>query len=632
MWLIACICGLILTLCLFLRPTPYDTAYVMDNLKYMPHAIFYMTYGLALIAFPFMAVSLIIKDGPNSRLRHKVCEGICAVLLSLSLLYEHIDNEILRYCNMHISPDFLRTYVLSDGVPVALWDMLATDPGGSNVSLILLGVPVVFLLTWIFLGRRIPCPQRVGRGAQWIGLALVFIVCVFLPAFLRTDLFGSKNRQAKVAPPAVLMLDIVTTWSTGTAFPDDMPARLSAAQTEWQSTNHDAHWVMPDASKPGLRHYDGTCPAVDKPYNVLLVVFESFRAHSLTKFNPHETVEATPWLNQFIETRNAAYYPFYYTNAHPTVAAFMALHTGLLPHNAKTVAKAYTSNNLGSFVDTMRHHGYEAAYFGASDPDWDNQRPWLMRWYDSVSFKPENDELDRNVMHDLANWLKTERDTTKPFIATTFLISNHMPFHLREEALRLNDSDELKDKIYNTMHYDDDVLREFIESIEHEPWYENTLVILTGDHGMDLGDRGDAPDYNNLRTEAVHIPLVIAGNHPRLPKGRQTQRGSHIDLGATVLDLVGICDDTTSQGHSLLDLDEQRPVYAIKYGRSSIYTRDWSAYALEDGSVMLFEASDDLQQNDVSQNHPDVAQALKQQMDDMAVVVNYSYTHHLTDM
>ena len=51
-------------------------------------------------------------------------------MLALSLLYQHIDNEVLRFCDMHITIDFLETYVLRGGVPGVLWSLLAEDAGG----------------------------------------------------------------------------------------------------------------------------------------------------------------------------------------------------------------------------------------------------------------------------------------------------------------------------------------------------------------------------------------------------------------------------------------------------------------------------------------------------------------------
>ena len=626
----AWLAGTILTLTLFLRGTPYSgDPYVIDLWHYLPHAIYYMTYGISVITLPFMLASLFVNDSHEKR-RGAVLRTICAVLLALSLLYQHIDNEILRFCNMHITPDFLRTYVLSQGVPTSLFDLLYQDKGGANISLFLLGVPAAFLVAWFSLGSRIPQPKFSRKSMQWAVFGAILIAFVFLPFLFRTDLFGSKNRQAKVAPPFILVIDAFKTWNEEHLFPDNMPERLANAQTEWLNYNNDA-WTLDDPTRPWLKHYNGTCPRTDKQYNIIIISFESFRAQSLNLFNPHETFEATPFFNQMAQSDKAAYYTNYYTNAHPTIGAFMALHTGILPHSNRTVAKAFTGSQIDSFVNILRKHGWQAIFFGGSDPDWDNQRPWLKRWYDQISFKPENNELDRLVMRDVVKWLKEDRINNKPFIITTFLISNHMPFVPREDSFIIHEGTELKDKIYNTMRYDDDVLREFIESIENEPWFDDTLIVLTADHGLDLGDRGESPDYNNLRTESIHVPLVIYGNHPRLPRGPQSILSSHIDLGATLLDLEGICDDNVSMGHSLLSLKDHpdRAEYAFKSNRASIRTPDWSAYIDEYDNIMLFDKSDDLQLNDVSDQHPDIAQKLYKRAKDMETVVNYSYQNDL---
>ncbi len=631
MWAMAWVAGLALTLALFLRATPYSGApYVLDLAHYLPHAIYYMTYGLTLIAAPFMLCSLFIQNDEEHTTRQRVFRTLCAILLLLSLIYQHIDNETLRYCNMHITVDFLRTYLLGQGVPIALWTLLEEDAGGSNVSFWLMIVPTAFAVCWFAFGTRIPMPKFTQKKMQWALFGVIIISFLFLPWLFRTDLFGSKNRQAKVAPPAILLMDAINTWREENDFPENIKERMLAAQEDWKKYNQSA-WELTTPEKPWVKHYNGTCPPADKKYNFIIISFESFRAQSLNLFNSHETIEATPYMNSMALSDKAAYYTNYYTNGHPTIAGFMALHTGLLPHSNRTVAKAFTADQIDSFVNTLRKQGWQTIFFGGSDPDWDNQRPWLMRWYDDVSYKPENDELDRNVMHDVKQWLTNERDASKPFMITTFLISNHMPFQPREDGFIINNGTELKDKIYNTMRYDDDVLREFVESIRNEPWFDDTIIVLTGDHGLDLGDRDGSPDYNNLRTEAIHIPLILYGTHPRLPKGKQTTLSSHIDLGSTILDLAGICEDNATMGYSILNLSDnpERAEYAFKADRASVRTSQWTAYIDETGKVMLFDKEDDLQLQDISKDHPKVAEAMKKRADDMRTVVDYNYQNNL---
>lgn len=629
MFFAAWVCGFILELCLFLRSGPYGQPYVLDIWHYLPHAIFYMTFGLALIACPWMIAQFFFKTSEKRPIHTRIGQTACAILLALSLLYQHIDNEVLRFCSMHITPDFLRTYVLSQGVPQSLWNLLAEDAGGANVSLIMLGVPVLFLLFWFILGVRIPRPRWEKRLVQWGITGVLCIAFVGLPFLFRTNLFGSKNRQAKVAPPAVLIANAISSWNNTHEFPDDMPQRLAAVHAEL-AARHDG-WTYPDPAHPFYREYAGECPKPDKPYNVILIALESFRAYSIDFLNPAQTLDTTPFIKSLAMDPHSAYWTRYYTNGHPTIGGFMALHTSLLPHSSRTVAKAFTHTRLDSFVSVAQRHGYETIFLGASDPDWDNQRPWLVQWYDHILFDRNLEALgDRSVLQNAADFLKTKRNPDKPFVFTTLLISNHMPFHVLEEDLRLTQSTALPEAIFNTMHYDDDAVREFVTSIQNEPWYKDTILIVTADHGLDLGDQGESPDYNNLRPTATWIPLVIhvPEGFSRLQAGPHDRLASHIDLGPTVMDMLGFCDANAFMGYSLLRDPSSTPM-AFKENRAMIYTPEGAAYILEDDKAMLFAPDDIRAEHDIADQHPALAQKLTSRARNLSLVVDYVYQNGL---
>jgi len=78
---------------------------------------------------------------------------------------------------------------------------------------------------------------------------------------------------------------------------------------------------------------------------------------------------------------------------------------------------------------------------------------------------------------------------------------------------------------------------------------DNTLVILTADHGEELGERGDASNWvdgtywlhgDDLHSDGIKVPLII--HDPRSTRGHQVLQGpiQHIDLMPTILDLVGL--------------------------------------------------------------------------------------------
>jgi arylsulfatase A-like enzyme len=88
----------------------------------------------------------------------------------------------------------------------------------------------------------------------------------------------------------------------------------------------------------------------------------------------------------------------------------------------------------------------------------------------------------------------------------------------------------------------DDLIGDILDTIEGSPLNDNTIVILTSDHGWGMGEK----DYlykNSLWQESTRVPLVIAG--PNLAQAKTCQKPvSLIDLYPTLIDLCGLSKET----------------------------------------------------------------------------------------
>jgi arylsulfatase A-like enzyme len=106
-----------------------------------------------------------------------------------------------------------------------------------------------------------------------------------------------------------------------------------------------------------------------------------------------------------------------------------------------------------------------------------------------------------------------------------------------------------------------------LDDLREKGLYDNSIVILTADHGESLGDHGNLGHVRNLYDELIRVPLVI-----KLPKGdprqaelesRRSNLVSHMDLAPTVLDLLGLPGLAEQKGLSILasaPLDQERTV------------------------------------------------------------------------
>ena len=240
----------------------------------------------------------------------------------------------------------------------------------------------------------------------------------------------------------------------------------------------------------------------------------------------------------------------------PTIASFMAIYTGLLPPAWAIVATDFATATLPSLPATLRKHGYYTRFVSAADPSWDNQHVWLRHWFEAVDYDRSREE-DADMFAYLAKWLRTELTQAakgRPFFVVATSRSNHFPFP-RVAGVPVTGSDAWPDRMRDTMGYADAAMGTLLDTLASEPWFARTLVIVTGDHGYPLGEHGNYAMYQSVHVETTGVPLVVAGDHPKLQRlrGVVTQEpASHLDIAPTVLDLLGIDPSGAWMGRSLV--------------------------------------------------------------------------------
>jgi arylsulfatase A-like enzyme len=104
--------------------------------------------------------------------------------------------------------------------------------------------------------------------------------------------------------------------------------------------------------------------------------------------------------------------------------------------------------------------------------------------------------------------------------------------------------------------YLDSQIGRLLEELDKRGLFDNTMIIVTSDHGEALGDGGYLGHGWTLHNHQVRVPLII--KYPGQRAGRASEiNAGHVDLMPTVLDVVGIGLPGNLQGASLLESDAQ---------------------------------------------------------------------------
>jgi arylsulfatase A-like enzyme len=104
----------------------------------------------------------------------------------------------------------------------------------------------------------------------------------------------------------------------------------------------------------------------------------------------------------------------------------------------------------------------------------------------------------------------------------------------------------------NSILWTDGVLGVFLDHLAAEGYLENTLIVVTSDHGEAFRERGLEGHARRVYRETTEVPLAISFPF-RLEPGLQVEaRSRNIDVWPTILDLIGLEPSTNSAGRSLV--------------------------------------------------------------------------------
>jgi len=207
---------------------------------------------------------------------------------------------------------------------------------------------------------------------------------------------------------------------------------------------------------------------------------------------------------------------------------------------------------------------------------------------------------DRDLTSDFIRYLGG-RSSSAPFFALLFYDAPHSfdhpddyPAVFRPTAdhvnyLRLHqdlDPQPLRNLYRNSLHYVDSLVGEVFTALEQGGWLDNSIVIVTGDHGQEFNDSGQ--NYwghgSNFTRHQTGVPLLVYA--PDLAPGMQDHRTTHFDVMPTVMRNYLGCNApffTYSVGQSLFEPGGREIIVMSEYADFAIVHADQTAIVREQG-------------------------------------------------
>ncbi len=386
-------------------------------------------------------------------------------------------------------------------------------------------------------------------------------------------------------------------------------ARISS--TRLQKLTRGARWQLPIAigalflwavGVPRYRQFQeqrarAALPAAAQGApNVLLIIWDTARAMSLSLYG--HTRATTPQLDAF--AKGGAVFERAFATSSWSLSSHASMYTGRDAHEIRINRDIPLDGTFPTLGEVLSRHGYVTAgftgnlFYGSRDygiargfawyddeapaapsklaSTWTLTRRVLAPWR---QWRGNHQEIVRRPGYDVSRkllaWL--DRRGSRPFFASVNYFDAHEPYLAPDPAfntafsptpLRYWEGDtrptdpkvlsDLQTAYESCIRYVDNEFGLLLNALRARGLLENTLVIVTADHGEQFGDHGAHlfGHERSLYSSVLRIPLVLV-YPPRVPAGvRRDAVVSLRDIPATVIDALGIQETNVFPGISLL--------------------------------------------------------------------------------
>ncbi len=289
----------------------------------------------------------------------------------------------------------------------------------------------------------------------------------------------------------------------------------------------------------------------EAPLNVFLLTIDSLRQDMPWAGYARSIA---PNLSQLAE--HSVVYPNAYSASSYTAKSVAALVSGHYPSTlyrdglffAKySAANTFLAETLAAQgVRTIGFHAH--LYFGKGKGIEQGFDEW--RLVPGITFDAET---DNNVTSDKMTALGMEllgdqKNSGRQFFAWAHYMDPHDQYNRHKESPDFGNKG--RDRYDSEVFYTDLWVGKLLDWAKTQPWWKNTVLIVSADHGEAFGEHGMYKHAFEVWDVLTHVPLLISG--PGIQPRRIDQRRSHIDIAPTILELMGRSLPADLPGKSLV--------------------------------------------------------------------------------
>ena len=304
--------------------------------------------------------------------------------------------------------------------------------------------------------------------------------------------------------------------------------------------------------------------SVPNKKNVVILIVESFATEFIGSLNTSldggKYKGYTPFVDSFIP--RCLTFENTFCNTNVSIDGMPAVLASIPLTSESFILSPYSLNHINSIASVLKTWNYESAFFhGADNGSMGFQafaaQAGFDRYYGKTEYNQDSRfDGDKDFDGTWAIWdeeflqfyaLKMT-EMQEPFVTAVFTATSHHPFAIPSKYKDVF-LDEGAHKIHKCIRYTDNALKRFFETASQQPWFENTIFVLTADHASSRTTHAEyKTEFGNCK-----VPILIYSPDNTIQKGKHPGIMQQIDIMPTLLGILGYDRPFVAFGRNALD-------------------------------------------------------------------------------
>ncbi|MEM1349549.1 MAG: sulfatase, partial [Myxococcota bacterium] len=416
-------------------------------------------------------------------------------------------------------------------------------------------------------------------------------------------------------------------WSEGSVDLSSYAGKAIRLELEIQGMGEGAGWGEPEVMIPEGPEAPEIADRRAVPKNLVYILIDTVRADVFEPIGGEGSKVHTPTFDAL--TKDSIVFSRAFAHENWTKPSVATLLSGLYPTTHDTNGEEETVPEAVEFIsERMQKAGFATGAFIANGYV-SRDFGFNQGWDEFVNFIREKKGTTAKYVYRTAmEWLRKNRN--KPFFLYIHTIDPHVPYSVAEEytsryyegdykgkvgatlggleqeelvesgSLTQEDHEWIKALYYGEVTYHDEYMASVLERLKEYDLLEDTLVVISHDHGEELNDHGGLGHRHTLYDELLRGPLLMRFPK-RLPRGHvNDELVEYVDLAPTLLDIMGLEPSKDQEGLSMIPLIEGREVPRPRYvvsefldDRRAVRVGRWKMIRSDTEVEMLFDIEAD---------------------------------------